>query len=293
MTVETFAGWREIICDDRTGGRHVNRQQWMNVEGRHSLSHFDVAPGLARVPDKMTRDSKAPVIFVVEDDGNIRQGLQEFLEAHDLTVESFESAESFLRHYRPGGKACLLLDLSLGDSMSGLQLLSELKRDRYFLPVVVISGNDNLGMAIEAMRSGAADYIQKPFNGADILSRIERVLTHSCFRCKYSASCIGSGARQGSLTPRQKHIMGLILTGHPSKNIAADLGISQRTVENHRAAIMRKTGSKSIAELARVSLATPWHGIGECPPCFTACAPANVRASDRSGLPLLELEPTG
>ncbi len=262
----------------------------MNVEGQFSSPRFEVVPGAPRIPDTVARDLNAPVIFIVEDDGNIRESLQEFLEAHDLPVESFGSAESFLRDYRPGHIACLLLDLSLGDSMSGLQLLSELKRDRYFLPVVVISGSDNLGVAIEAMRAGAADYIQKPFTGADILARIERVLAHSCFRCKYSAPCIGSGDRQGRLTPRQKHIMELILTGHPSKNIAADLGISQRTVENHRAAIMRKTGSKSFADLARVSLATPWHGVGQCPPCFAASTPPTVRASVRTGLPRLGQE---
>jgi two-component system CheB/CheR fusion protein len=225
----------------------------------------------------MPRNAKAPVIFIVEDDRNIRDALQDYLQSHALIVESFDSAESFLHAYQPGGEACLLVDLALGDRMSGLDLLSQLKDRRYFLPVVVISGGDNLAMAVEAMRCGAADYVQKPFKGGDLLARIERVLAHSCFRCKYSASCIGKSDRQSSLTARQKQIMGLILTGHPSKNIAADLGISQRTVENHRAIIMKKTGSKSIPELARVSLATPWQGVGERPPCFTDLA------SERSG----------
>lgn len=240
----------------------------MSVQCQHSLSPPVGAQKFTHALAKTVLQSKSPVILIVEDDRNIRENMQDFLEAHGLIVECFNSAESFIRDYHAGRKACLLVDLDLGENMSGLDLLSHLNEERYFLPAVVISGNSNLATAVETMKAGAADYVQKPFTGEDILTCIERVLAHSCFRCKYSESCIGRNNKQSSLTPREKQIMGLILAGHPSKNIAADLGLSQRTVENHRAEIMRKTNSKSIAQLVRVSLTTPWHGVGECPPCF-------------------------
>jgi two-component system CheB/CheR fusion protein len=154
--------------------------------------------------------------------------------------------------------------------MSGMDLLCCLQEDGRFLPSIVTSGNHDLAVAVQAMKLGAADYLIKPIRSIDLLSCIERVLAHSCFRCKYSVSCISRIDNQNRLTARQKQIMALILAGHPSKNIAHDLGINQRTVETHRAEIMKKTGSKSIPELARVSLATPWNGLGDSPACFAS-----------------------
>jgi len=227
----------------------------------------------------MADGSVAPVIFVVEDDRDVRELLQEFLEEQGVTAESFDSAESFLQSYRPRRAACLLLDLTLCGKMSGLQLLTQLKTEHQFLPVIVMSGSSSLKSAIEAMKSGAADFIQKPINCDDLLICIEGVLAHSCYSCRYCMLCIGATDKGRCLTARQEQIMNLILIGHPSKNIAADLGISQRTVENHRASIMMKTRAKSISELARMSLATRWRGIGECPPCFAA-RPFSLRGGD-------------
>ena len=149
-------------------------------------------------------------------------------------------------------------------------MLAAIKARQQFLPVIVFGAGSDLPLAIEAMKAGAADYVGDPVRGEGLLNSINHVLAHSCYRCKYSSHCIGRVERWDSLTRRQKQIMGMILSGNPSKNIAADLGVSQRTVENHRARIMQKTGASSIAELARVSLSTQWHGIGECPPCFAA-----------------------
>ncbi len=215
-----------------------------------------------------------PVVFVVEDEQAVQERLRRFLEAHGLAVRTFGSAESFLRTCKPEHDACLVVDLNLRGSVSGLQLLERIKTRRQFLPVVVFgrSGQDSVAMAVAAMKSGAADYQAAPVKCGDLLASIESVLAHSCYRCRHMALCIGeSGNTTGesaALTRRQKQILSLILSGQMTKNIAVDLGLSQRTVEHHRAAIMRKTGARSLAELARVSLTTRWRGMGEQPPCF-------------------------
>jgi two-component system CheB/CheR fusion protein len=207
-------------------------------------------------------------IFVVEDDINVREFLQKLLVEHGLKVESCESAEAFLKKSHDARDACLLVDLTLPGKSDGLQLLAELMAEEEFLPVVVINGGSNISVAIEAMKLGAADYIQKPVTCDELLACIERVIDHSCYRCRYSALCVKKTEVWRHLTMRQLQVMERVLRGDLSNNIAYDLGISQRTVENHRAEIMRKTGSRSVSDLARISLATRWRGIGKRPPCF-------------------------
>jgi two-component system CheB/CheR fusion protein len=119
----------------------------------------------------------------------------------------------------------------------------------------MITGNSDVGMAVAAMKAGAADFIEKPVGGSELLAGIERALELSRDSGKLSAARAAAAGHLAALTPRQREIMDMVLAGHPSKNIAADLGISQRTVENHRAAIMRKTGTKSLPALARLALA--------------------------------------
>ena len=203
----------------------------------------------------------ASVIFLVEDDSSIRSLLQDFLELNGLIVESFSSAENFLRSFRPRRNACVVIDVQLL-GMDGLQLLEEIKKLGHYLPAVFITGSSNVPMAVEAMKSGAVDFIQKPFKPEDLLARLKHMLQHSCWACESFDTCSGARKLFGNLTVRQRQIMGMILTGHPNKNIAADLGISQRTVEKHRAEIMNRTGSTSLPALTRLSsLAT---GVGFC-----------------------------
>ncbi len=206
-------------------------------------------------------------VFIIEDDLNVRELLQEFLVAHGLKVECFESAEAFLQTNHNVRDACLLVDLALAGRMDGLQLLAQMAEED-FLPAIVISGSSNLSIAIEAMKLGAADYIQKPIAGDELLARIEGVIDDSCHSCNYSALCLNKTEVWQNLTTRQMQVMERVLLGDASKTIAYDLGISQRTVENHRAEIMRRTGSHSMGDLARISIATRWRGIGKRPPCF-------------------------
>ena len=123
------------------------------------------------------------------------------------------------------------------------------------LPAIMITGSSDVPMAVEAMKAGAADFIEKPFAAADLLGSIGRALEQSRDSSRLIAWQDMAAGVIGDLTPRQHQIMDLVLSGHPSKNIAADLGISQRTVENHRASIMKTTGTKSLPALARLALA--------------------------------------
>lgn len=195
-----------------------------------------------------------PVIFVVDDDGAIRDAVRAVLEDDGKVVEDFAACEEFLAAYHPGREACLVIDAYL-PGMNGLELLRRLKDAGHLLPAIMITGNSDVPMAVEAMKAGAADFIEKPISRTELLACVERALEQSRDSSKLSAWRDNAASHVADLTPRQREIMDLVLAGHPSKNIAADLHISQRTVENHRASIMKKTGSKSLPALARLALA--------------------------------------
>jgi two-component system CheB/CheR fusion protein len=195
-----------------------------------------------------------PVIFVVDDDSQVRDGIGGLLEEHGQIVETYADCETFLEAYRPRREACLLIDASL-PGMSGLELLQHLRDAGDRLPAIVITGKSDVSMAVEAMKAGASDFIEKPVDQDELLAAVERALELSKTTAKRSAWHGDAARRIAELTPRQRQIMELILAGHSSKSIAADLDISQRTVEHHRAAILKKTESRSLPALARLALA--------------------------------------
>lgn len=195
-----------------------------------------------------------PVVFIVDDDSQIRDAVRALLEADGFTVEDYADSEAFLRSYRPGGEACLLIDALL-PGMDGFGLLQHLDECGHRLPAIMITGNGDVSMAVRAMKAGAIDFIEKPIGHAELLAGISRALEQARDRTKLLTWQEAATRNIERLTSRQRQIMDLVLAGHPSKNIAADLGISQRTVETHRAAIMKKTGSKSLPALARLALA--------------------------------------
>jgi two-component system CheB/CheR fusion protein len=192
-------------------------------------------------------------IFVVDDDSAVREALRELLQEDGRTVETYASSEAFLDVYRPGRAGCLLVDARM-PGMGGLELLQRLKSDGTRLAAIMITGQGDVPMAVEAMRAGAADFIEKPVRRDELFASIERALEHTRDSAKLSVRQEVAATRLDGLTARQRQIMKLVLAGHPSKNIAADLGISQRTVENHRAAVMKKTGSHSLSALIRLAL---------------------------------------
>jgi len=195
-----------------------------------------------------------PVIFVIDDDSALRAAVREVLQEDGHEVEAFASGEAFLEAYRPGRPACLLVDATL-PGMSGLDLLRRLNDAGHRLPSIMITGNSDVPMAVEAMKAGASDFIEKPISHADLIACVNRALEQARDAGKASAWQEAATSQVADLTPRQRQIMDMVLAGQPSKNIAADLGVSQRTVENHRASIMKKTGSKSLPALARLALA--------------------------------------
>ena len=192
-------------------------------------------------------------IFVVDDDDQIRAAIRAVLEDDGCIVETYSSCEAFLEAFCPGPSACLLIDAYL-PGMSGLELLRKLHDDGHRVPSIMITGNSDVPMAVEAMKAGALDFIEKPIGRNELLASIGRALALAQDSSKLQEWRESAATHLVGLTPRQREVMERVLAGHPSKNIAADLGISQRTVENHRASIMKRTGSKSLPALARLAL---------------------------------------
>jgi two-component system CheB/CheR fusion protein len=220
------------------------------------------------VPSRASHTAEAasspgpPVIYVVDDDSHVREGIRGVLEQEGRTVEDYAACEAFLEAYRPGREACLLIDAYL-PGMSGLELLRWLSDAGHRLPAIMITGNSDVPMAVQAMKAGALDFIEKPIGRSELLAHVERALEQSRDSSRLFAWRESAANHVAALTRRERQIMDLVLAGHPSKNIAADLGISQRTVENHRASIMKKTGSTSLPALARLALAAGWNGADE------------------------------
>jgi two-component system CheB/CheR fusion protein len=198
--------------------------------------------------------STSPVIFVVDDDDAIRAAIRSVLEDDGRTVEDFTDCETFLAAYRSGREACLVIDAYL-PGMNGLDLLEQLRGAGHSLPSIMITGSSDVSMAVHAMKAGASDFIEKPISRSELLASVDRALERARDSGKLSAWREDAAGHLVGLTQRQRQIMEMVLAGHPSKNIAADLGISQRTVENHRASIMKKTGTKSLPALARLAIA--------------------------------------
>ena len=222
----------------------------------------------------------APIIFLVDDDSNVREAMRAVLEEDGRTVEDHAACETFLDAYRSGREACLLVDAYL-PGMGGLELLRRLADAGHHLPSIMITGNSDVPMAVEAMKAGASDFIEKPISPGDLLASVDRALEQARDSSKLSAWQETAANHVAGLTARQRQIMDLVLAGHPSKNIAADLGISQRTVENHRAAIMKKTGSKSLPALARLALAAARSEIDEPSARRGSAVPSLPRAANR------------
>ena len=212
------------------------------------------APQVPAAPPAAHAAADAPVIFVVDDDAGIRAALRSVLEEAGHAVEDYAGGEAFLAAFHPGRECCLLVDAAM-PGMDGFELLRRLDEDGHRLPAIMVTGHGDVATAVGAMKAGALDFVEKPVRAPDLLASIARALDQSHGAGERAAWRAAAVASIAGLTGRQRDIMALVLAGQPSKNIAADLGISQRTVENHRAAIMRKTGATSLPALARLALA--------------------------------------
>jgi two-component system response regulator FixJ len=194
-----------------------------------------------------------PTIYVVDDDEGVRNSLRFLLKSVGLSARTLASAREFLETYRPGQPGCVVLDVRM-PGMSGLELQQQLNLRGATIPVIFITGHGDIPMAVEAMQHGAFDFLQKPFRDQDLIDRIQRALERDARQRAALTQYERIRARFQSLTPREREVLSLMTSGKPNKVMAADLGVSQRTVEIHRARVMEKTGAASLAQLVRMAM---------------------------------------
>lgn len=193
-------------------------------------------------------------VYVVEDDAAVRDALAQLLEGKRFRVKVFENAERFLEACEPGQAGCLLLDLRL-PGMSGIELQGTLAARGIDLPIIFLTGHGDVPSSVRALRAGAVDFLQKPADSQILLDRVSEALARDTARRSERASRDTARKALQELTARERDVLPLILAGHSSKDIARQLAISHRTVEIHRAHIMRKTGSATLVELAAIARA--------------------------------------
>ena len=192
------------------------------------------------------------VVYVVDDDESILDSLGLLLKSAGLQNRTYTNATDFLEDFDASQHGCLLADIRM-PGMSGLELQDELNRKGVRIPTVFITGRGDVPMAVRAMKAGALDFIQKPFRDEDLLKRINDALNMDLERLNHRRSTVEVMQRFETLTPRETEVMRKVVEGCANKVIAFDLGVSQRTVELHRARVMHKMGVRSLAELVRMS----------------------------------------
>ena len=201
----------------------------------------------------MNMTAKKGIVYVVDDDEAVRDSLQWLLEGKDYRVRCFESAEAFLARYDPREVACLIADIRM-HGMTGLELQDKLIERHSPLPIVFITGHGDVPMAVDTMKKGALDFIQKPFDESALVSVVERMLEHARTAFSDQQQAATREALLAKLTGRESQVLERIVAGRLNKQIADDLGISIKTVEAHRANIMEKMGANTVADLLKVAL---------------------------------------
>lgn len=191
------------------------------------------------------------VVYVVEDDEAVRDSLKWLLDASSYRVELFDSGEMFLAKFDPNTIAVLVLDVRM-PGMSGLEVQEHLIARKCDIPIIFISGHGDVSMAVSTLKKGAVDFIEKPFDQAALRALVERMLQEARVRHMENERRSLNDALLNKLTPREQHVLERIVAGRLNKQIASDLGISIKTVEAHRASIMDKTNSGTVADLMRV-----------------------------------------
>ncbi len=196
-----------------------------------------------------------PIVFIVDDDPAIRESLQWLLESEGFGVETYASAETFLNAYDPNQPGCLVLDIRMR-GMSGLELQAKLARESCALPVIMITGHGDIPMAVRAVKAGVVDFLEKPVPDEVLVRQIRHALDLGERMRGVLQQRGETAARVASLTPREREVMDLVVAGKANKKIAADLGITEKTVEAHRKRVMQKMGARSAVELVRLVMAS-------------------------------------
>jgi two-component system, LuxR family, response regulator FixJ len=202
----------------------------------------------------MAMKERSPMICVVDDDAAARSSLRLLLKSLGLAATAYDSAAAFLASYDPEQPGCLLLDIRM-PGMSGLELQQQLNQRGTITPIIFITGHGDIAMAVEAMQQGAFDFLQKPFRDQELLDRVQRAIAKDRSIRQELRGDQAIRQRLDSLTAREHDVLGLVADGAPNKIIAHKLGISQRTVEIHRARVMEKMSADSLAQLVHMTIA--------------------------------------
>jgi two-component system response regulator FixJ len=193
-----------------------------------------------------------PLVYIVDDDRAVRDSLSLLLSSVGIDNVAFESATEFLAQMSQDRVACLVADIRM-PGMSGLELQRELNARRIELPIIFITGHGDVPMAVGAMKAGAMDFLTKPFRDQELLDRVNSALGSATEKFSGQQQVLEVRARYESLTPRETEVMAMVVKGCANKVIAMDLGVSQRTVELHRARVMQKMAARSLADLVRLA----------------------------------------
>ncbi|HUY84385.1 MAG TPA: response regulator transcription factor [Steroidobacteraceae bacterium] len=205
----------------------------------------------------MSKPNEAPshrgTIYVVDDDDGMRRALTLLLGTVGFDTRSFARPSEFLANLKPDEPGCLVLDIRMPE-MSGLELQQQLNQTGCMLPVIFITGHGDVPMAVQAMKAGAFEFIQKPFREQDLLDKVNHALHHDAENRQTLARRAEVLKHLATLTPRERQVMDLVVDGGANKVIAIDLGLSERTVEIHRAKVMEKMGARSVAHLVKLHM---------------------------------------
>lgn len=214
----------------------------------------DAAAGTASPALRDSKGSTLPAtIFVVDDEGALREAMRELLEQEGWTVEAYASGQAFLEAYHPGREGCLVVDARM-PGMSGLELLERLKGISGAPPAIMITGHADVRLAVRAIRAGAMAFLEKPVQYDELVVNIERALQLAQNSTALSSLREAAAKRMKSLTLRERQVVEMVVEGNPNKQIAYVLGISQRTVETHRATAMKKVGARTLSELIHLTI---------------------------------------